>query len=265
MYEEQSQISENSVSPQTSTTTNVTSPEHTSGIENGQDDKSKVVHKETRKPLAYYVPLGNYATPIRIGTRILKEKLADDSLNKENRNILANYMSALDVSSIKINRKKKLYVGDPDGVRLAKRVEDPAKSLREALYERKPYFIKNSRKRVEILREIKEERCERDRQRRQWIQDHSNSLPKNQNWLENVPANVAQTKPRRLFDYHEMVRETRKKFERLPEQRMSRLEAKRKSNYRTNHLMAEIYKRNLKDKAVKGKVSMMHYENIINY
>ena len=65
------------------------------------------------------------------------------------------------------------------------------------------------------------------------------------------------------FDYKEMVKETRRKYEKLPEVLNAKYEARRTSSYRTNRLMADIYQRKLKDHVLKGKISLNHSFNII--
>ena len=56
-----------------------------------------------RQPLAYYLPLER-ASPIIIGRKVLKEKALEEDLSKENRNLLANYLSAVDTNTITITR-----------------------------------------------------------------------------------------------------------------------------------------------------------------
>ena len=98
--------------------------------------------------------------------------------------------------------------------------------------------------------------------RRNLLENIAKDAPKNQ--VRNLPlSTIPKPKPRRLFDYKEMVKETRLKYENLPEVLNAKYEARRTSIYRTNRLMADIYQRKLKGHVLKGKISMNHNFNII--
>lgn len=239
-----------------------TSTEKTNAVmQEGTANKTK--HKQ--KPVAYYLSLENNATPIRVGKRILKETLSEEFLNKENRNILSNYISALNASAIKIDtNKKKLPKDVTQNLPKTKIIVDPTKTLKEALYDNKPEFIRRSEYRVNILRQIKEERCAFSERQRRWLEEFASSAPKNQPKTDVLPPNITPPKPRRLFDYKQMVAETRCKYQQLPEVLTSKYDAKRRSSYCTNRIMANIYKRKLKDNVLKGKVSLVHHINIVN-
>ena len=227
----------------------------------GEQKQSKSNAK--RRSLAYYLPLYNNATPIQVGSRILRHQGLEGNLNKENRNILSNYISSLNVSTIDINPKQKSSKVTLDKIP-AKPIVDPNKTLQEALHENLPTFIKKSQYRVEVLRQIKEERCLYTEMQRKMIENLVNEAPRNQIKSRFPITTASKPKPRRLFNYREMVRETRRKYESLPEVLYAKYENKRMSSYRTNRLMADIYQRRLKDNVLKGKVSIGHNQNILN-
>ena len=52
-----------------------------------------------------------------------------------------------------------------------------------------------------------------------------------------------------------MVRDTRRRYRELPEVRWKVVEAKRRSKYRTNLVMRDIYNRRLQENVLSGKVS----------
>lgn len=49
------------------------------------------------------------------------------------------------------------------------------------------------------------------------------------------------TNVRRIFTTRELRALTRRKYERLPEVQLKKIDAKRKEDYRTNKLMAEVF------------------------
>merc|ERR1719273_2702774 len=103
-------------------------------MQEGTANKTKL----KQKPVAYYLSLENNATPIRVGKRILKETLSEEFINKENRNILSNYISALNASAIKIDtKKKKLPKEVAQNLPKTKITVDPTKTFQEALCENK--------------------------------------------------------------------------------------------------------------------------------
>ena len=60
-----------------------------------------------------------------------------------------------------------------------------------------------------------------------------------------------------------MVKEARKKYLALPEVKRQQMEMQRRSNYRTNRLMASVFKKRLKNRVLKGQVSMSHRNGVI--
>ena len=256
-------IDSRSTTPVSQTTTSISSFEKSDlKVNSNISKKSSSDANHKRKSLAYYLPLYNNATPINVGSRVLREKGLENTLNKENRNILSNYISALNTSSIEIQQNKHNRPVSKV-IPVTSRV-DPSKTLQEALTENKPNFIKKSEYRVEILRQIKEERCLFSEMQRRALENLAKEAPKNQIKSRIPLTSVPKPKPKRLFNYKEMVKETRRKYEQLPEILNARYDAKRMSSYRTNRLMADIYQRKLKDNVLKGRVSMTHTYNLFN-
>ena len=243
------------------TSTSVISTEKTGDNSNENLSTNLTPKVDKRKSFAYYLPLQN-DSPIKIGTRVLREKSLEGSLNKENRNILSNYISAIDSSVVPFAKKKsRKKTMNSESSTMNSVIETP-KTLQDALLENKSDFIQKSECRVEILRQIKEERCLYSEMRRNMLENIAKDAPKNQ--VRNIPlTSIPKPKPRRLFDYKEMVKETRRKYECLPEVLNAKYEARRTSSYRTNRLMADIYQRKLKGHVLKGKISMNHNFNII--
>ena len=120
--------------------------------------------------------------------------------------------------------------------------------MQQALAECRPEFIRRSQARVDLLREIREEREAHSDLCKKWIVQH-NVVGVGE---FSVPANLPQQpRKRRLFNYNQMVAETRAKYQSLPEVVNARLEVKKKSQENTNRLMALMYKRKIKDKVLK--------------
>ena len=60
-----------------------------------------------------------------------------------------------------------------------------------------------------------------------------------------------------------MVRDTQRRYRELPEVRWKVVEAKRRSKYRTNLVMRDIYNRRLQENVLSGKVSMVTHRNVV--
>ena len=121
--------------------------------------------------------------------------------------------------------------------------------MQQALAECHPEFIRRSQARVDVLREIREEREAHSDLCKKWIIQHNVGGGVGE---FSVPANLPkQPRQRRLFNYNQMVAETRAKYHSLPEVVNARLEVKKRSQENTNRLMALMYKRKIKDKVLK--------------
>ena len=133
-------------------------------------------------------------------------------------------------------------------------------SLQEALFTRKPDFIERSSLRVDVLRNLKSYRILHAEKYKVWLDEVAKIPPKSRVHLR--PPEMPR-KPPRLFSHNQMVKETRAKYQRLPEIVYSRSEAKRKSSYKTNRLKAEMYKKKLQRKVLQGHVSLAYHNQIL--
>ena len=94
----------------------------------------------------------------------------EDNLSKENRNLLANYLSAIDTNTITIDRPKTAPPSKPFVEPSKPTTKYVATSLQEALYMKRPDFIQKSELRVEFLNKIKEQRILHAEKYKQWIE-----------------------------------------------------------------------------------------------
>ncbi len=194
------------------------------------EEKKAAIHhrsnkKQQMKPLSYDLP------PPAPKNAKRRPKTVDG--NKENANCTAN-----EGSSEKINDM----------------------SLQEALFTRKPDFIERSSLRVDVLRNLKSYRILHAEKYKVWLDEVAKIPPKSRVHLR--PPEMPR-KPPRLFSHNQMVKETRAKYQRLPEIVYSRSEAKRKSSYKTNRLKAEMYKKKLQRKVLQGHVSLAYHNQIL--
>ena len=131
--------------------------------------------------------------------------------------------------------------------------------MQQALAECKPEFLRRSKMRVEILREIRQEREAHSELCKKWIIQHNAGQIAGPDRTGNaegrtfsVPANLPkQPRQRRLFNYNQMVEETRQRYQGLPEVVSARLEAKKRSRENANRLMALMYKHKIKQQVLK--------------
>nr|CAD7401382.1 unnamed protein product [Timema cristinae] len=68
---------------------------------------------------------------------------------------------------------------------------------------------------------------------------------------------------KRIFSQHTMRQQTERKYRQLPEVQNKKVERKRKEDYRTNRLMAEIFTRKLQKKVLKGQVNLSNSVSVI--
>ncbi|KAG8320947.1 hypothetical protein J6590_056574 [Homalodisca vitripennis] len=67
---------------------------------------------------------------------------------------------------------------------------------------------------------------------------------------------------KRVFSQQTMRRQTERKYRQLTEVRERQQDTKRKESYRTNRLMAEIFKKKLQKRVLKGEVNLSNSEHI---
>ena len=77
------------------------------------------------------------------------------------------------------------------------------------------------------------------------------------------PPTFVPAKVERIFDYKTMVRETREKYKKLPEIQQQVYDMKRKTSFRTNRIMRDMYKKKLQEKVLRGRVSHNHHNAIV--
>ena len=219
-----------------------------------RSNKGQQTEKPRRKSLAYYLPVEKPHL-IQIGQRKLRQKADDMLMEKENRDILANYVSSINNAPVK--RKPPAAPSTPP-------TPSSRCTLQQALAECRPGFIQRSKLRVELLRDIQAERLAYSEAQKTWLEKQTTKKTANEK-NQQLPANLQQPKVRRLFNYRQMVAETRRKYQQLPEVLTAKQNAKRRSRDRTNRLMAQIYKRQLKDNVLKGRVSHLNGANVIKY
>ncbi|XP_054258382.1 uncharacterized protein LOC128983203 isoform X2 [Macrosteles quadrilineatus] len=71
-------------------------------------------------------------------------------------------------------------------------------------------------------------------------------------------------KLRRVFSQHKMRQMTEKKYRQLSEVQEKLQDTKKKENYRTNRLMAEVFKKNLQKRVLKGEVNLSNSVFVIS-
>lgn len=209
-----------------------------------------------KKPLAYYLPMDNQSS-VRIGKRILKEKLTEDTLGKENRNLLANYISAIDANAVNLEPNKRPTTTQQKEIS-SRRRPDISMTLQDALAKRKPDFLERSAYRVHLLKLARAQRLEFAERQRQWLEIVAQTQP---GLLPPPPPEMPKIK--RVFSYREMTSQSRQKYEKLPEILQGEANARLKSIYRTNRLKADMYKKRLQTNVLRGKVSLTHHNNIL--
>eukprot|EP00093_Oithona_nana_P002889 02889.XXX_7618_8916_1 [CDS] Oithona nana genome sequencing. len=212
------------------------------------------VPKKKSKPVAYYLSVPKES--------VIKAGIKKASKNKENSNILANYLSEANVISVprpKTAPAKTTSRKNEDVISLGK--EANVQTLQEALLQKNPDFIQRSMMRVEILNNIKTQRLIHAERYRLWL-DEMSQKPGRETRIFSQPPSMP--KMPRLFTYREMVGQARAKYQKLPEVVYCKAVAKRKSSYQTNRLKADMYKKKLQEKVLQGRVSLTHHNQILD-
>ena len=148
----------------------------------------------------------------------MKKQKDECELNKENRNLLANYVSALSESAVPIKapvKKSKTPKSSSTSTSKSSSIETqpPPQTLQDALKSKHLNFIRRSQRRVEILKQSKEQRLEIGERRKQWLKEMATMSPRTQKTATNPVDNV---KVIRLFNYRTMVENSRNKYHKLP-------------------------------------------------
>lgn len=229
--------------------------------------KASSAHPEPvvpKEPLAYYLPM-NQGSPIKVGRKVLRDGFDEDPVNKENRSILANYMAGLNSEVIVINgtkKKRPLHQGLNKEKQTNERDELRLLTLQDALSVKRPEFLQKAEKRRALLQKMREQRLIYEEQKRKWFQD-----------LEDLPVNERRfahpcfepLRVRRIFNYREMIKATRQKYKQLPEVREKVLQRKKRNSFRGHRIMRDLYKKRLQQNVLKGRVSLEHHRNVIEF
>ncbi|XP_063239526.1 uncharacterized protein LOC134540616 isoform X2 [Bacillus rossius redtenbacheri] len=155
-------------------------------------------------------------------------------------------------------RKKTKSDPDTGGKRDASTRENAygkKRTLQEWLAMNRPDFVAVAETRRRLLRELAELREARGL----GLQQALVSGARGPDALPPPPLAV-----KRIFDQRSMRRQTEEKYRRLPEVRNKKTERKRKEDYRTNRLMAEIFTRKLQTKVLKGEVNLSNSVSVIS-
>ena len=132
-------------------------------------------------------------------------------------------------------------------------------SLQDALAIKRPDFLEQAERRRVLLNRMRETRLFNEEQRRRWVEQQEVSCANE----VRPPPTFVPAKVERIFDYKTMVRETREKYKRLPEIQQQVYDMKRKTSFRTNRIMRDMYKKKLQEKVLRGRVSHNHHNAIV--
>lgn len=215
---------------------------------------NKVANEAKAKPLSYFLPMPK-ASAIKDGICRIRSGC------KENTNIMANYLSAINSgggATITLGHQRPKTAPAKQSMAEEKK-EVHEMSLREALELKKPGFIQRSLLRTQVLKQQKQARMLFSQKYKQWLEEVS-KLPAKSRLL--VPPPQMPKMPK-LFSHREMIAETRAKYQKLPEIVYGKAEAKRKTSYKTNRLKADMYKKKLQRKVLQGRVSLSHHNQIL--
>ena len=217
----------------------------------------KLVKCNKKISVAYYLPLDTMA-PIRIGRRILREEAGDNEsafLGENNRELLSKYTAALDFDCSRESKEQfKMQQGQS-------RSETTCKlNLQEAVKVKMKKFIKNCEARQLALKRSKEARILRMVKQDAWIKKVASQSPRSQRIAEPTYTPVPQL---RVFSYKDMVRDTRARYEKLPEVQNKKMSLGISNRNQRHRLLAYIYSNRLQKRVVKGKVSLTHNQRVV--
>ncbi|XP_049941905.1 uncharacterized protein LOC126418923 isoform X3 [Schistocerca serialis cubense] len=151
---------------------------------------------------------------------------------------------------------------EPAAPNAAKREEEMRrKSLEELLRSRRPDYVQNAEERRHCVAEM-------TRLREQRLQECRNLLaaglaPPPPPPPSSVASEVLVNR-RRVFTQKQMKSLTKRHYRLLPETQNKNSERKRKQDFRTNRLMAEIFARKLQRRVLKGEVNLSNSVTVIS-
>ena len=207
-----------------------------------QKRKSPKKSAGKRKPrsVAYYLPCDNM-TPIRLGTRVLREQ--NGWTGAANRNIITSYMASIDTQPL---ARRKIPSSSNTEVEPSPRPGGEL-TLQQALVKKRRDFVRNCERRVEALSVAREARQARAAKQEAWLEELGRLSPRSQRRAE---PSFTPVRVKRLFNHRDMVRSTREKYQELPEVQYAKMDAKKNVRYRGHRLMARIYSGRLQRKVV---------------
>ncbi|KAI5693849.1 hypothetical protein M8J75_006610 [Diaphorina citri] len=140
---------------------------------------------------------------------------------------------------------------------------NPAQS--EYLEENRPDYVTKAELRRQILAEKAYVREQQDRvQHKQRILLTNLKHPGSESDEIEKAKRGGKTQGSKIFTTRELRSMTRRKYQTLPEVQMKKMDAKRKEDYRTNKLMAEVFTKKLQRKALKGVVDLSNSDQVLS-
>ncbi|KDR09122.1 hypothetical protein L798_01315 [Zootermopsis nevadensis] len=139
-------------------------------------------------------------------------------------------------------------------------------TLQEYLMARRPDFIQNAEYRRQCLHELAYLR-ELRQESRQLLALASHIPHFNGDNTASVNIGPLPQSPmaiKRIFSQHTMRAQTERKYRSLPEVLSKKAEKKKKEDFRTNRLMAEIFARKLQRRVLKGDVNLSNSRSVIS-
>ncbi|KAE9539405.1 hypothetical protein AGLY_004657 [Aphis glycines] len=122
----------------------------------------------------------------------------------------------------------------------------PKSSLQEYLMINRPDYICRAKERQNILSNLASLRDKRKQLKRDMLITNNNE--------NKIPPNPLAVK--RIMSQSEMRKLTENKYRKCPEVKHKKVEIKRKEEYKTNKIMANIFNKRLQKKTLKGKVDL---------
>ncbi|XP_050430260.1 MATH and LRR domain-containing protein PFE0570w-like isoform X2 [Adelges cooleyi] len=122
----------------------------------------------------------------------------------------------------------------------------PKSSLQEYLLSNRPDYVYRAQERQNILSDLASMRDHRKQLKRELLLTNNKE--------NTVPPNPLALK--RIMSQKEMRKQTERKYRKCPEVKSKKLEVKRKQEYNTNKIMANIFTKKLQKKTLNGNVDL---------
>lgn len=210
------------------------------------------------KPVAYFLPMDNL-NPIRIGKKILKDSHPNEHgfHSFKHRNILTKYISSVDHHAQQTHNK---HDDHEQAGGVVPQCTHAKLSLQEALLRKHPHFVHRCEYRMQVLRQIRDEREERAERHTAWLEKLRDMSPNSRR--NTVPCYSPVPTAPRLFTHREMVEATKNKYLELPEVQNKKYLCRRQGSYATNRLRREVYTRQLNRRIKRGQISLTHHARV---